>query len=149
MSKNHLRHREYARMQELFMCNMSRAAKDVLDGQNESVMPSLASMTEYWAPILRLEFIHIDGRARPQERPDLQHVLVAVTIKEIAGSSIDINSAPGIDMVTARQWRAVPTSIKALFFNIILVVGGFPQSMLTSRTVFLPKKMASVTPAGF
>lgn len=47
-----------------------------------------------------------------------------------------------------RQWRAVPASVKALFFCVIIATVGLSSDLLASRTAFLSKEI-SVTPANF
>ncbi|KAK2577933.1 hypothetical protein KPH14_000857 [Odynerus spinipes] len=60
-----------------------------------------------------------------------------------------VNSGRRIDGVPLREWRAVPASVKALLFNVVMAAGGFSPSALASRTVFIPKKIDSPTPADF
>lgn len=43
----------------------------------------------------------------------------------------------------------MPSSVKALLFNIVLHSGGFPASMLASQTVFIPKKGECSRPGDF
>lgn len=84
----------------------------------------------------------------PEHRVDLQYVWHTVTCKDAQAVKLP-ESAPGIDRIISRQWRAVPASVKALLFNVILARGAFPSEILTSRTVFLAKKKMSVTPTDF
>lgn len=147
--KRQQRRMQYARTQRMFKTNMSRAAHEILDGPNESTAPCLADMLEYWEPVLTQESIPVMRPPSPHRRADLQFIWQAVSCEEAVAVSIDVNSAPGIDGITARQWKAVPASIKALYYNIILSQGGFPEQLLVGRTVFIPKKTASVTPAEF
>ena len=36
-----------------------------------------------------------------------------------------------------------------LFFNLILAIGGFPEDILASRTIFIPKKNNAEDPSDF
>ena len=86
---------------------------------------------------------------RTEDRQSLQYIWHAVSCEEARDVSTLLNSVPGLDGITAKQWRAVPASVKALFFNIILATGGFAPELLESRTVFIPKKAKSITLADF
>lgn len=72
-----------------------------------------------------------------------------VSCEEVAAINLPLNSAPGLDGIGVRLWRAMPASIKALLFNIVLLCGGFPASMLASRTVFIPKRGKCSLPGDF
>ena len=141
--------REYARVHEMIKKNLTRAAREILDDQNDSTLPGLAEMTDFWKGLLTTPSVHVPRPHRPEDRQSLLYIWHAVTCEEARAVSIPSNSAPGIDGITAKQWRAVPASVKALFFNIILATGGFAPELLESRTVFIPKKAESVTPADF
>ena len=72
-----------------------------------------------------------------------------MTYEEVEGVAISMSSAPAINCNTARQWRAVAASVKALLFNIVLYRGGFPEEMLISRTVLVLKKPGAQMPGDF
>ena len=55
----------------------------------------------------------------------------------------------GPDKIADRQWRSIPVVLQALFYNVLLAVGGFTEDLLLSRTVFVPKKDGSSTPVEF
>lgn len=138
------RRREYARVQTLFKKSMSRAAKEIMDGVNESRIPSLAEMQAYWKPILTRESTPYP----PQERhPDQAYVWHLITCEDTATVNVEPSSAPGIDGITPAQWRSVSASVKALFLNLVLAMGSFQSQLLVNRTVFLPRKASSETPA--
>ncbi|KAG7196445.1 hypothetical protein KM043_018855 [Ampulex compressa] len=149
VSSKRQRRLDYARIQRLFKTNMSRAAVTILNGSVEAQIPDVTNMGDYWGPFVSRESDPVPKSKRKPPAPSLDYVWHPVTYREIEKVAISNSSAPGIDGITARQWRAVPTSIKALFFNIVLATGGFPADMLVSRTVFVPKKPDAQQPSDF
>ncbi|KAG7196611.1 hypothetical protein KM043_018807 [Ampulex compressa] len=132
---------EYSQTQFLFRRNMSRAARCILDGETNNVAsPDAESMARHWGPFVSQASSPVPLVAPAETRQDLAILWSSISCNEIRSCSLPISSAPGVDGITPRLWRAVPCKIKALLFNIILVAGGFPGSMLASRTVFIPKK---------
>uniref|UniRef100_A0ABD2XNC2 Reverse transcriptase domain-containing protein n=1 Tax=Trichogramma kaykai TaxID=54128 RepID=A0ABD2XNC2_9HYME len=91
--------------------------------------------------------LELENTAR--EDHTLLWIAAPVTCPEISDTEIPMSSAAGVDGVSARQWRSVPVRIRALFYNIVLAVGEFPPELLLSRTIFVPKKDGSSTPAEF
>ena len=144
------RRREYARMQQLWEKDMSKAAKLVLDGGVSATVPSMEEMVDFWTPILTTPSKEIEPEVGPvQESPELRWIAAPITCKEIQGTEVPLKSASGPDKITGRQWRSVPVVLRALFYNTLLAVGGFTADLLLSRTVFVPKKDGSSTPAEF
>lgn len=72
-----------------------------------------------------------------------------MTIKEVLGTAISSNSAAGRDKMTFETWKMLSAPRRALFFNIIMALGGFSPSLLDSRTMFVPKKDGSSAPSDF
>uniref|UniRef100_A0ABD2W017 Reverse transcriptase domain-containing protein n=1 Tax=Trichogramma kaykai TaxID=54128 RepID=A0ABD2W017_9HYME len=142
------RRREYAAMQELFGSKMSVAAKLVLDGPIRSVFPSMEEMVSFWEPILTTPSKELDGVAAVENR-DLQWIADPVSMRELLACEVPLSSVPGPDGITSHQWRSTPISLRALFLNVILALGGFPSDRLLSRTIFIPKKDGSSLPSDF
>uniref|UniRef100_A0ABD2W7Y3 Reverse transcriptase domain-containing protein n=1 Tax=Trichogramma kaykai TaxID=54128 RepID=A0ABD2W7Y3_9HYME len=135
-------------MQELFGSKLSAAAKLVLDGPIRSVFPSMEEMVSIWEPILTTPSKELDGVTAVEDR-DLQWIVDPVSMRELLACEMPFSSAPGPDSITSRQWRSIPISLRALFLNVILALGGFPSHRLLSRTIFIPKKDGSSLPSEF
>lgn len=138
-------------MQRMFRSNMSRCIKGILDGENgggEGV-PDVGIMSDYWGPFVSQPSPPVPQSLPSGPEPGLLNLWDPITVDEVARVTLPLGSAPGVDTITVRQWRAVPATIKALLFNTVMAIGGFPPSMLVSRTVFIPKKCDSPTPADF
>ncbi|CAB0044067.1 unnamed protein product [Trichogramma brassicae] len=131
------RRREYAAMQELFGSKMSAAAKLVLDRPVRSVFPSMEEMVSFWEPILTTPSMELDGVATVENR-DLQWIADPVSMRELLACEVPLSSAPGPDGITSRQWRSIPISLRELFLNVILALGGFPSD----RYLYLRKTAA-------
>ncbi|KAL7304631.1 hypothetical protein TKK_0002878 [Trichogramma kaykai] len=121
------RRREYAKMQELFGSKMSAAGILVLDGRIMSVFPSMEEMVSFWEPILTTPSKELDGVTAVENR-DLQWIADPVSMRELLACEVPLSSAPGPDSITSRQWRSIPISLRALFLNVILALGGFHQT---------------------
>lgn len=145
------RRREYARVQRLFRSNMSWAAREILDntGDQGATVPDVKLMADHWGPYISRDSRPLRPAHRPRRKPELAHLWFPISCEEVATTNLPLRSAPGLDGVSVRQWRAVPPSLRALFFNIVLATGGFPTSMLTSRTIFVRKKTECNSPADF
>jgi hypothetical protein len=120
---------------------MSRAAREILDGAPEAdVVPDVRQMAAHWGPFVAQASVPVDAAPRLPSKPELHGTWSPISCEEVAAINLPLNSAPGLDGISVRLWRAIPSSIKALLFNIVLHCGGFPAAMLVSRTVFIPKK---------
>ncbi|KAK2577612.1 hypothetical protein KPH14_012895 [Odynerus spinipes] len=149
-NKKQRRRAEYARIQRLFRSQMSRAVREILDGQTNDVRaPDVRTMAQHWGPFVAASSRPAPAMAIRSPRPDLKFVWSPISCEEVVASNLPLNTASGIDGITARLWRAVPPTIKALLFNVVLASGGFPSAMLASRTVFIPKGSSPSSPAEF
>ena len=101
----------------------------------------MEEMMDFWTPILTTSSKEIEMAVGPvQENPELRSIAAPITCKEIQGTEVPLRSASGPDKITGRQWRSVPIVLRALFYNTLLVVGGFTEDLPLSRTVFVPTK---------
>ncbi|KAI4473651.1 hypothetical protein M0804_015255, partial [Polistes exclamans] len=143
------RRRAYAKTQDQFKKNPGRVAREVLDGASGPRPSSLQLMADYWGPILARESPPYTLAAERQSKTKLQGLWCPISEVEVERINVPLNSAVGIDGVSARQWRSVPAMIRTLLYNIIIARGGFPTEMLASRKIFLPKKHGAKTAAEF
>jgi hypothetical protein len=152
ISKRAQRRREYAAVQRLFRKNMSGCVRSVLDGVSISEpppMPDYDDMVRFWTEVVSQPSKEVVSDGFFPSDPLLAGVWGAVSEREVGSSRVPGNSAPGPDGVSARLWGAVPRAVQALLFNLVLYAGGFPTSMLASRTVFVPKKGGTGRPSDF
>lgn len=145
------RRAEYARVQRRFRSNMSWAAREILDatGDEEEMVPGVRTMSDHWGPYVSQASKPVPAAPQPRRKPELAHLWHPVSCEEVASTSLPLRSAPGLDGVSVRLWRAVPPSVRALYFNVVLALGGFPPAMLSSRTVFVRKKAGADSPADY
>lgn len=142
-TRRQLRRQEYAAAQRLFRSNMSGCVRSVLDGVPLAAsvpMPAVDEMVEYWTDVVTTPSKPLPSKRAFPVRPHFQAVWGPVMCEEVVAEFVALRSASGPDGVSPRLWRATPVSVIALFFNLVLFLGGFPVSMLVSRTVFVPKK---------
>lgn len=66
-------------------------------------------------------------------------IWVAVTIDDIKRSEVANGKAPGPDRISAKTWKQVPQSIRALFYNVVMFHGVVLPNVAQARTVFIPK----------
>ncbi|KAL0103821.1 hypothetical protein PUN28_017858 [Cardiocondyla obscurior] len=96
--------------------------------------------------------IHLEGlgeganadQARAKDKTSLWDPITHIEVERI---SVKTGTAPGLDQITPRMWNAVPTVLRALLFNLLLFARGVPESIATTRTVFLEKSGMSVRPS--
>lgn len=149
VSRRRQRRREFAALQSMYRNNMSRAVEFVLDGPNSANTPSLDSMVEYWRPLLTKPSAAVAQNGGQGTKESLGWIAGPVTLDEVKNIKIKLTSAPGLDGITSRRWNSIAPKLKVLFYNIILRIGGFPQQLLRSRTIFVPKKDGSSSPGDF
>ncbi|KAG8172671.1 hypothetical protein JTE90_026098 [Oedothorax gibbosus] len=76
-----------------------------------------------------------------------EDLMYPISIRELARCKIKYTSPALPDGVSAKIWNKVPDRVKAKLFTIWLRVGRVPESVLESRTIFLPKKEETVLPS--
>lgn len=147
-SRKRQRRSAYAKVQELWKKDMSKAAKLVLDGEMDAITPSIQDMVNHWEPVFTSPSVPVE---QPEARPNprFEWLIDPITIREVDRVKIPVSSASGCDKLTFRQWRGIPSTARALFFNLVLALGSFPSELLVSRTTFAPKKNGSSQPADF
>lgn len=144
------RRAEYARIQRLFRSNMSRVAGEILDGAaGAQRVPDVQQMAAHWGPFFAQESAPVAPAPRRPPKRELLGTWSPISCEEVAATNLPLNSAPGLDGISVRLWRAVPASIKALLFNTVLHCGSLPAAMLVGRTVFIPKRGESSLPGDF
>lgn len=67
----------------------------------------------------------------------------------VGSINIPNGSAAGVDGITLAGWKRCPVPVRALLYNMILYIGFFPEDILASRTVFVPKKANATQPSDF
>lgn len=95
--------------------------------------------------------IHLEGlgegaTANPGSAVDKTLLWDPIQATEVARISVRNGTAPGLDGITPRAWNAVPVSLRALVFNLLLLAETAPLSITTTRTVFLEKGEMSDRP---
>ena len=76
-------------------------------------------------------------------------------VKPITVSEIDAmlkgmsNGATGLDRITLRQLKAIPTTLLARMFNLWLVAEALPKQLQKGRTSFIPKVPGDLAPPKF
>ena len=149
-SRKVLRRMEYARVQRLWRLDRKRAVNEILAGGSRRGAHSLDELLPFWAPLLETPAVAVAGRLRCHVNPRISvGAWAPISVEEVQESEISLSSASGPDGISSRQWRAVPSVIRALFFNLILLLRMAPDEMLESRTVFIPKVDLPQSPAEY
>ncbi|CAK1550823.1 unnamed protein product [Leptosia nina] len=148
---------EYARVQELWKRNPSRAAAEVIDGVCRNAPHQLEEMEAYWRPLLE----RVSSAAGPTPaalrrlRTHGQHGVGALdfsalwqpfTEVEVNQAKVDLKSAPGPEGIKPEDWRKVPVRTKVALFNAWMRSGEVPEILRQCRTVFVPKKEVPAVP---
>lgn len=114
------RRKENAKMQTLIRKHMGAAAKLANDGPVIAQLPTTTALIDFWKPILEEPSTPVDNEESNSSSQDLMHTWKPEDLDEINSSNIDPTSAPGLDLISPRQWRAVPAKVRALFFNVVM-----------------------------
>lgn len=140
------RRHEYALTQRNFYKHQSRCIKAIIDGENVAEMPPRPAMELYWR---REEQSRESPRVHNEWAQDLSGVWLLVSTDEILKSEPSLNTSPGHDGISARQWRAMDITIRVRILNLILWCENVPISQRESITIFIPKKKLSKDPGNF
>ena len=154
-SRRERRRAMYARVQRLYERNFALAARIVLDGDTLTDRPMSPSAVErYWRPLIEAPSVPARERdnlsasaVKPNEA--FETLWSPVSIAEVASIKVRTSSAQGLDDIPAAVWNKVPLLLRALLYNTFLLTGKLEQSLLSSRTVFVPKKNGASTPSDF
>lgn len=149
ISNKQKRRREYARIQELWKKNMSKAAKLVLEGDtNDQPHPSLEEQENFWRPILETT-VCTEATVHIYPEPETHKwVCNPINADEISKCKPSRGTAPGPDGIMVTTWLdTVPDRIKVTIMNIMYLFGKVPDVWQDSRTVLIPKKTGSRDPA--
>lgn len=126
----------------------SSEATGQMDGLRQAYLKGVqrheVARTEQSAP--RARGIHLEGLGNGETAddnvpttPDKATLWDPISVSEINRIQVQSGTAPGLDGVTARQWKMVPDILRALLFNLLLLAREAPSSITDTRTVFLEK----------
>ena len=111
-------------------------------------LPTMHEMIQR-SPVFYEECVPMDEIVQVREAAELMDVLAPITEAELDKISIPSNSAPGPDGILVKEWAKALKCIKALFYNLIIAIAGFPKELLSSRMIFIPKKDKAEDPSEF
>lgn len=148
LSRRRLRRVEYARTQYRFKKHPSRCVQTILDGPIQAHAPPREIMVPYWEQMFVTQNNNTPGIDRALEQ-DLRSVWQPLTMEEIRRAQPPLNTAPGPDSITPRQWRAVPDDVKLRIFSIMMLCGGAPGRLLKAKTTLIPKVPGANEPGHF
>lgn len=152
-NKKEKRRAEYATVQRLYHSNFSRAAKIVLDGTLDAGNADGGQMERFWRPLFeepsRPSDSHHVNRSKEYDDSTLNALYDPITSAVVGAHKIERKAAAGPDGITPGAWSDVPCLLVTLLFNILLLNGKPPRSLLNSRTVFIPKKAGAINPTDF
>lgn len=141
------RREEYARTQKFWSKNRSRCIKNILDGSKKSILPNRSIMETFWTNV----FTQTSTNAVKSVNNSniIEGLWVPVTETEVAENFPATSSSSGPDNISASKYKHIPKGILVRLLNLLLWTGALPQRLLSSRTIFLPKKDCSERPEDF
>ncbi|KAK2574695.1 hypothetical protein KPH14_013024, partial [Odynerus spinipes] len=146
-NKRQQRRREYATTQINFKKHQGRCIRSILEGPNNSTIPSRDIMEPYWRAVF--ENTCDDAPPITSRKMVLESIWTPITAEELACNRLKLSTSPGPDGITSRQLRAIPADILVRIINIILLCEQLPEYHRAARTVFLPKKLGATEPGEF
>lgn len=147
-TKRKKRRREFALTQLAWTRNRGKCVQSILEGELIGKQPPRAIMEPYWRSVFTE---HSDSRpTMPQsENQDLSHLWSPITIEEIRQRRLVGHTAPGPDGFTTRLLRSMKDGVKVRLYNLLLWCERLPETLLRSRTVFVPKKNGAAEPGEY
>ncbi|GLV43786.1 hypothetical protein CBL_12313 [Carabus blaptoides fortunei] len=143
------RRTEYARVQNLWTRNQKAAAQEVMQGAKSTSIYTLETLAPYWENLLTQPSLPMEGPTGVTPRHNLRGLWDPITCQETELAQVSTTSAPGLDKITPRTWRKVPSYQKALLFNIMMFTGQLPRKLLMTRTIFISKQDSPTCPSQF
>ncbi|KAK7788246.1 hypothetical protein R5R35_001099 [Gryllus longicercus] len=148
-SRAQRRRSEYARVQKLWRKSMASAVRAVLsEGEVRNEAP-FSALARHWGAFVSQASVAVSEDPAWEQHPALVHLWAPIKVEEVEGAKLPFRSAAGPDRLSVRQWRAVPSSVRALLYVKVMRDGGFPAALMASRTVFLPKTLDGEDPANY
>lgn len=143
------RRQQYAVVQRNWDKHKGRCIKSLLNGTDESVMPSQEIMVPYWREVMTQPSPSSCSGEVIQMDHSLERVWSAITEQDLRASRVSLSSSPGPDGITPKSAREVPSGIMLRIMNLILWCGNLPHSIRLARTVFIPKTVTAKRPQDF
>ncbi|CAL7932866.1 unnamed protein product [Xylocopa violacea] len=147
LTKRQERRAEYGRTQRAWRRSPFNCLRAILKGKNTANTPSQETMTNYWSTVMTNASAKSPG-IEPSTRT-LDALWKPIEPEEVKRAFPETTTSPGPDLVTARQFRAVPLGIITRIFNIFMICGKIPEWLLESKTTLIPKVDNAEQPGDF
>lgn len=148
-NRRQVRRQQYASVQRNWDKHKSRCIKSLLEGPDESVMPSKEVMEPYWRQVMTQPS---SSSYSPETLPWghlLENVWSPITIGDLKAHKVSLTTSPGPDGISAKTARSIPNGIMLRIMNLILWCGELPKLFRMARTVFIPKTGKASRPQDF
>jgi len=143
------RRQEYARVQRNWDKHKGRCIKSLLDGPDESTMPSQEIMEPYWREVMTQPSPSSCNTTVPHMGHTLEGVWSPILSGDLKAHKVSLTSSPGPDGISAKQAMGIPRGIMLRIMNLILWCGDLPGLFRMARTVFIPKSVKASRPQDF
>lgn len=141
---------EYAILQKLYKRGTKWAARHVFEGVKKTLGPTPSDHFDFWKSIYTRSQSTRGQRFTPHNNNmPTSDLWAPITEDDIKASEPNRSAAPGIDGITAQEWRQIPRKLRATFYNLLMLRGEVDQEFLRARTVFIPKVEDPKTPGEF
>lgn len=148
ISNKELKRRKYVRIQKEWSKNSRRAIQKILGATTESEhTPPKEVMVPFWRTVMETSTHATPGYSIPETTHD--SLWSPITIEEASESLPDKRSAPGPDLITHEDVKAIGATNLCILLNILMLCDHPPASMLESRTRLIPKKENAAVPGDF
>lgn len=112
---------------------------DEFSGANSTPTPE--AMTKFWTEVFGTNIVNNAQNVSTTSVEDspTNDLWKAIVQDDIKGAELAWGKAMGPDGVSVSAWRAVPRSVRALFYNVMLYHGVVLKGLSKARTIFIPK----------
>ena len=137
-SKRKERRRQYAVTRQEYQRDRLRCIRNILDGTTEARQPRREVMEPYWTYV-RTHNSKVAPEFKKAEQ-NLNDLWIPITPEEVRRNKVEKKTAPGPDGLTGRDYASMPVGLLVCLFDLILWTEKLPNSLMASRTIFIPKK---------
>lgn len=130
--------------------NTPKADGNTSDELANEITPEV--MTKYWSNIYMgsvNEGESLSVGNYEDSDPQTNSLMNAITQQDIKRNEPGLNKACGLDGVTPREWRKIPGSVRAAFYNVILYHNIVLERLAKARTIFIKKSQYPSSPSEF
>lgn len=146
INRRKARRQLYATTQRMWLRDRRRCITGLLNGLGEVPQPPRGILEPFWAAVMTTDSTNKPAATTTRSIDDIWQ---PITEAELKWGQVEKSSSSGPDGISPRLFRSVHPTVVIRIYNLLMWCGKLPESLLMSRTVFLPKKSDASEPGDF